>query len=241
MLHKRVFGLFLRRLRLFIFGAQQGVSFAWLSKKMTIYPTLRLLQESQSYFAFSEDIEKEANAIYEETVLEKSGKVADEAWNAERSLCVLLYSHILTRQPKIVIETGVANGITTNVIMAALERTGGELHSFDVISSAGMVYSGPGRWTFHLLKSKNLFRELRMFVRKISQVNLWLHDSNHGYTWQKFEYELALQVLGDGCCLISDDIDASPAFGEISGRLNFYTFGLVDNRKLIGVARKVIN
>jgi hypothetical protein len=125
--------------------------------------------------------------------------------------------------------------------MAALEQTGGHLHSFDILPHAGSVYTGAGKWTFHLLQSRNLFKETRTSVSTLGAIQLWVHDSNHGYTWQKFEYELAFSVLDSEGWLISDDIDASPAFGEISGRLNIHALGLVDHRKLIGVARKVIN
>jgi hypothetical protein len=79
MLHKRVIGLFLRRLRLFIFGAQQGVSLAWLSKQMVIYPNLQSLQESREReFASLKELDLEAKRIYESIVSAKSGKVTNE-------------------------------------------------------------------------------------------------------------------------------------------------------------------
>jgi len=231
--------LLIKRLQLFVFGARHGVSFAWLSKKMVIYPNLQSLQESsEREFARLSEIEIEANQVYEAIVVAKSGLVTNKNWDAEKSLCVLLYAHILQHRPRTIVETGVANGITTNVIMAALEQTGGQLHSYDILPSAESVYTGTGHWTFHLLRSRNRFKEMSASAGALGPVQLWIHDSNHGYTWQKFEYGFAFEVLDSPGWLISDDIDASPAFGEIAEHSGIHSFGLVDKRELIGVARR---
>ena len=62
-------------------------------------------------------------------------RITNTRWNAEEQLFILLYSLIKANNSKLIIETGVANGITTNAIMKALEESGagGELHSFDVL------------------------------------------------------------------------------------------------------------
>jgi hypothetical protein len=61
--------------------------------------------------------------------------ITNTRWNAEEQLFILLYSLIKANNSKLIIETGVANSITTNAIMKSLEesRAGGELHSFDVL------------------------------------------------------------------------------------------------------------
>jgi hypothetical protein len=73
---------------------------------------------------------------------------------------------------------------------------------------------------------------------QLPKVDLWVHDSNHGYRWQKFEYQLAFSRLRKGGILISDDIDASPAWGELAKTLFRESFIVFDSRKFIGIAFK---
>ena len=72
----------------------------------------------------------------------------------------------------------------------------------------------------------------------LPKVDVWVHDSNHGYRWQKFEYLLALSVLSKNGILISDDIDASSAWGELSKTHFRKSYVIFDSRKFIGVAFK---
>ena len=138
-----------------------------------------------------------------------------------------------------IIETGVANGITTNAIMKALEESGanGELNSFDVLPETSKAYSGDN-WKFHLLKGKNVHKQIKSVVSSLPKVDVWVHDSNHGYRWQKFEYLLALSVLSKNGILISDDIDASSAWGELAKTHFRKSYIVFDSRKFIGIAFK---
>ena len=90
------------------------------------------------------------------------------------------------RKPHVVVETGVANGITTNAIMRALEgnNASGTLHSFDVLPETKNAYIGNGSWNFHLINSKVAHKQIVNVVSGLSKVDLWVHDSNHGYRWQ---------------------------------------------------------
>ena len=138
-----------------------------------------------------------------------------------------------------IIETGVANGITTNAIMKALEESGanGELNSFDVLPETSKAYSGDN-WKFHLLKGKNVHKQIKSAVSSLPKVDVWVHDSDHGYRWQKFEYLLALSVLSKNGILISDDIDASSAWSELAKSHFRKSYIIFDSRKFIGIAFK---
>ena len=74
-------------------------------------------------------------------------------------------------------------------------------------------------------------------MSKIEKVNLWIHDSNHGYQWQPFEYELAAYHLDSDGILVSDDIDASTAWGVAANSDFNKSFGIFDIRKFFGVAK----
>ena len=174
------------------------------------------------------------------TVTKTQSNITSSRWNAEEQLFILLYSLIRANNSKLIIETGVANGITTNAIMKALEESGanGELNSFDVLPETSKAYSGVGNWKFHLLKEKNAHKQIKSVVSSLPKVDVWVHDSNHGYRWQKFEYLLALSVLGKNGILISDDIDASSAWGDLAKTHFRKSYVIFDSRKFIGIAFK---
>jgi predicted O-methyltransferase YrrM len=178
--------------------------------------------------------------VYLETIRDLKIKVASESWNAEMNLCVLLFSYIRVNRPPIVVETGVANGITTRVMMSALSEYGGHLHSFDILTEASSVYQGIGNWHFHLLSTRGAAKELNLVVQEIPEIDMWVHDSNHGSTWQEFEYRLAVSKLSKNGILVSDDIDASPAWAKISSEILKNPWAIFDARKVIGIAHKKI-
>jgi len=60
-----------------------------------------------------------ARSLFKEVLINQSS-ITSKRWNAEENLFVLLYSLIRSNESKFVVETGVANGITTNAIMNAL-------------------------------------------------------------------------------------------------------------------------
>lgn len=151
-----------------------------------------------------------------------------------------MYSLVISKNPNLVIETGVANGISTNAIMKALEKSkeSGALHSFDVLPETSKAYRGNGNWKFHLLNATKAHTQLRDELQRLAKPDLWLHDSNHGYRWQKFEFLLANKSLRRGGILISDDIDASPAWAELAGTVFRKSYIVFDSRKFIGIAFK---
>jgi len=173
--------------------------------------------------------------LFSEIIAEKSGSNFGKNFDCAAGLASFLYAYIVSSKPKVIVETGVANGITTNIIMCALEKTVGTLHSFDVDPRTENVYIGNGSWAFHLLGG-NLGRDLEAQVSRIGKVDLWIHDSNHGYQWQAFEYSLAITSLSPTGLIVSDDIDSSTAWGFASKSIFKKSFGVFDARKFFGVA-----
>jgi predicted O-methyltransferase YrrM len=227
-----------QRLNYFAYGNFHGVSANWLAKKCDqLSPSATRLISDWAYLNDLEEKYLEEGAqIFLNVLNSKSGSNYGKNFDCEVGLASFLYAYILTRKPQTLIETGVANGITTNVIMSALEKSGGVLHSFDVDPKTSNVYSGLGNWRFHLL-SGNLKKNLVEQVGEISEVDLWLHDSNHGYLWQSFEFQLAKSVLKTDGILVSDDIDSSTAWGSSADSLFKESYGVFDERKFFGVAR----
>ena len=224
-----------------IYGGRDGVSSNFLQKSANgVFLSIEQLVRFEKEFPreIIDCIEKAKDLFH--AVTKAQSNVTNIRWNAEEQLFILLYSLIKTNNSKVIIETGVANGITTNAIMRALEEsgTGGELHSFDVLPETNKAYLGEGNWNFHLLKGKSAHNQIKSVVSSLQEVDVWVHDSNHGYRWQKFEYLLALSVLRKNGILISDDIDASPAWGELAQSHFRKSYVIFDSRKFIGVAFK---
>lgn len=158
----------------------------------------------------------------------------------------LLFALIRKYRPKTVVETGVAQGVTTYVILAALEenRTG-TLVSVDLPNRnpSGYTYSDGSRhqayvkerlkagwlvppqlnkrWTLKEGRTKDILPTL------VEKAELFLHDSEHSYENMTFEYEWAYERLPVGGILMSDDISWNSAFDDFLSRhkdmMNMFT------------------
>ena len=226
-----------QRIQYLLHGNQHGVSANWLTKQMdSVFSNVKefSLDPNCPVSLDSLDIVL-GEQLFNEIIYQQSGTNFGKNFDCESGLASFLYAFVVKVKPSVVVETGIANGITTNVLMRALEKTGGVLHSFDVDMRTKNVYTGSGRWEFHILKN-NLERDLQLQVSKIGKVDLWIHDSNHGYNWQAFEYQLARESLNPDGLVVSDDIDASTAWGLASKTIFKNSFGIFDKRKFFGVA-----
>jgi predicted O-methyltransferase YrrM len=233
--------IFFKRFRLFLHGNKDGVSLNFLQGSSTgiFLSTEEFITNSKFNYP---DLQKDlstAKTLFKK-VLEECRLITSERWNAELELFCLLYILVKSKKPQLLVETGVANGISTNAIMSALDqdKSIGSLHSFDILPETKDAYLGNGRWNFHLLEERNTHKQLAAEVVNFPLIDIWLHDSNHGYRWQKYEYLLALSRLKQDGVLISDDIDASSAWGELSKTHFKESFIIFDSRKFVGIASK---
>lgn len=195
-----------------------------------------LVSDLNQFRNLSQHIE-EGRRLYAVMSVKLSGKVSPIKFDSGEELGTFLYAFILEKKPKCVVETGVANGLTTNLIMTALDTYGGELHSFDVNPDCQNVYSGNGKWKFHLL-DRNYKKQVNKVVNSLEGIDLWIHDSDHSYSWQSFEYALALNRLkGRDGFLVSDDIDCTTAFGKTLRAYNLPGWAVFDSRKFFGITQ----
>ncbi len=240
-LFPKITEIFLKRASLFLHGNRDGVSLNFLQKNTNgIFLSTEdfMINSKLNYSDLLKDLST-AKILYKK-VLEEHRLITSERWNAELELFSLLYVLVKSKKPQLLVETGVANGISTNAIMSALDEdnSSGSLSSFDVLPETKDAYLGKGKWNFHLLDKKRTHKQLSVAVGNSPLVDIWLHDSNHGYRWQKFEYLLALSRLKEDGVLISDDIDASPAWGELAKSHFRESYIIFDSRKFVGIAFK---
>jgi len=138
----------------------------------------------------------------------------------------VLIQYVVTRalRPRRVVETGVANGVSTAYLLLALERNGeGHLDSIEIgdpeYLPAGRAPGWfvpewlKGRWQMHLGDSRVLLPEL---MRRLGETDLFIHDSLHTYEHMVFEFRAAYPYLRSGGVLLADDALWNPAFPEFA-------------------------
>ena len=142
-------------------------------------------------------------------------------WGGGEDLLNLTGSLVLLRQPSVVLETGVAMGFSTAVILAAMEENGvGVLHSIDLppmqvdAQFVGKIVPADlrSRWRLHVGPTRTL---LPRIARTVAPLDLFVHDSDHSYAGQVEGYRQAWPYLARGACLVSDDV-CNPAFVDFA-------------------------
>jgi predicted O-methyltransferase YrrM len=160
-----------------------------------------------------------------------------ESWRVETTHAEAIYRLVKRLRPDRVVETGVADGLSTTVILKALdENNRGMLTSIDVARDVGRLVPQRlrSRWEFRWIDGKHSRRELARVAREFRSIDMFLHDSEHTYYHQRFEYELAWSVLRSGGLLLSDDADISFSFLDFARRARRQPSILVGDRKVLG-------
>ena len=140
--------------------------------------------------------------------------------DAEISLARAAWCTVLHQHPSMVVETGVARGVTSRIVLEALNRNDlGHLWSIDLPHlfeknlhaqiGAAVPDSCRKRWTYIAGSSR---RRLPSLLRSLAQVDLFIHDSLHTARNTRFEMEQTLKVLAPGGVMIVDDISTHQAF-----------------------------
>jgi predicted O-methyltransferase YrrM len=153
----------------------------------------------------------------------------------EENTAFFLYSFIRIVKPLKLVETGVADGVSTYFILNAIKNNGqGKLYSIDISNDVGTLLSNNEKqnWELHILKSKGDFRK---YLSKIFPFDIFIHDSNHSYFWQYYEYSTALEFITSNGFIMSDDVDYSYAFLDFCKRYNLKPYFIYDYRKIFGI------
>lgn len=148
----------------------------------------------------------------------------------------MLWLLVRSRQPKKIVETGVCNGLSSAVLLEAIDKNGAGhlisvdlpeftdpgLNRFDVWEGKGGAAIPAGRdagwlvrqelrpsWRLELGRSQDL---LPLLLTELAPIDLFIHDSEHSYDNQLFEFREGFQALRSGGILVATDITWSDAF-----------------------------
>ena len=146
-------------------------------------------------------------------------------WAADSLLARCCYVSCRLLEPSVVIETGVAYGVSSAFILRALEENGrGVLHSVDLpplrreyerFWGIAVDEELRDRWSLHRGSSGRVLPEL---LRRTGAVDLFLHDSLHTYRNMRREFEALWPCLRRGGVILADDVERNRAFDELRQR-----------------------
>lgn len=135
--------------------------------------------------------------------------------------------YVLTRaiRPSYVIETGVAYGSSSALILAAMAHENhGRLTSIDLPSANDMAGHQSGsnvgifvprqfRSRWDLIEGDSLVHLPRTLAIETPQI--FIHDSYHSYAHMAFEYGIAARYLAPNSLIVSDDTRCNSSFHDV--------------------------
>jgi hypothetical protein len=173
-----------------------------------------------------------------------SGEYSD----ADPALGAVTWCAVRHLRPEKVIETGVARGVTSRLILEAMSRNGsGHLWSVDLPhplrpeihhETASAVPSAcRDKWTYVRGSSR---RELRPLVSHLKKVDMFVHDSLHTARNMRFELRTVWPAMDRRGLLLVDDVDnqAFRDFVQESGGPPSLVMRSGDGPWMFGVVRK---
>lgn len=143
------------------------------------------------------ELRYEFDAIFERIIKYDREGFFNSSYDLGEKLSFLSYSITRITRPSLVIETGVAAGVSSTIILSALSKNNyGALRSFDITSQSGELIPNDLRklWTLSVLTGINLKDKLRREIMEIEHDFIFLHDSNHSISWQKFELSTCIST-----------------------------------------------
>lgn len=141
--------------------------------------------------------------------------------NADFGLARLCYALCRALRPAVVVETGVAYGVSSAFLCRALEANGeGVLHSIDDFAAGTSGESFVGYfvpqssrrdWQLHRGSSRQV---LDSVLEQVPPVGLFLHDSRHTWLNMRRELRAVTPRLAPTAAVLADDIERNSAFAE---------------------------
>jgi hypothetical protein len=146
--------------------------------------------------------------------------------DADLELCGAMWCIVRHNQPEVVIETGVAHGVSSRVVLEALAKNDrGHLWSVDLPHPLNSQLHGQTgvavtdacrpRWTYLEGESRRMLPPL---VAQVPAVELFIHDSLHTAENTLFEMEQAASNMARGGVMLVDDVRGHEGFAIFARR-----------------------
>jgi len=170
-----------------------------------------------------------------------SAKIASADFYAKK--VVMQYALVRAVKPEVILETGVASGVSTSYLLLALKMNGrGKLSSIELGDSTYLPPRCPpgwlvpeglrNRWKIYIGDSRIL---LASVAQELAPLDVFIHDSLHTHDHMLFEFDQAFPFLRPGGIMVADDALWNPAFNEFSARVHATAARVIRG---VGVLRK---
>ena len=174
--------------------------------------------EIQEYAAEINDDRKFQDAIDEKQGARERRRDSSWHYGIGPELGSVLYIICRKQKPDSVIETGVSSGVSSSHILCALEvNRRGQLYSIDLPAwqrnPSGWLIPDYLRHRWHLTQGSSA-DFLSPLLKRVKEIDIFLHDSDHSYENMRGEFEAAWTYLKAGGLLLSHNIDYSNAFPD---------------------------
>jgi len=172
--------------------------------------------------------------------------------DADSSLCRAVWCTVVHTRPQIVIETGVAHGVTSRIVLEALGKNDlGHLWSIDLPfpfdhrlhGETGAAVTGPCRDRWSYLEGSSRQR-LPSLVARLGHVQVFIHDSLHTARNTVFEMEQVASRMSRGGVMVVDDISMHAGFATFARRHPGYRTIIcphADRSSMFGIALNAAN
>jgi cephalosporin hydroxylase len=169
--------------------------------------------------------------------------------DADHSLCRAVWCAILHTRPEVVIETGVAHGITSRIVLEAMNANNhGHLWSIDLPypfdhrlhgqTGAAVTDVCRPRWSYLEGSSR---QRLPGLIAEIGHVEMFIHDSLHTSRNVMFEMQQAEPAMGPGAVMVVDDIKTHEGFAGFARRHPRYQTIICPSADRVGMFGIAVN
>ena len=172
--------------------------------------------------------------------------------DADSSLCRAVWCAVIHIRPEVVIETGVARGVTSRIVLEAFRHNEhGHLWSIDLPhpfdrrlhaqTGAAVTDACRTRWSYVEGASR---QQLPLLLAKTGHVEIFVHDSLHTARNTVFEMNQAASAIQPGGLILVDDISTHNGFAIFARQHPDYRTIIcpsADRRGLFGIAIKPVS
>jgi hypothetical protein len=177
------------------------------------------------------EAEREFDALWPVVITEladrglRVGKAAYGGWDdADVAFARAVWCATRHARPTRAVETGVARGVTTRIVLEALGRNReGHLWSIDLppllergLESERGAAVPPDRRTRWTLVDGSSRRRLPSLLIELGSLDIFIHDSMHTERNLRFELDHAWRALAPGGLLLADDIQRNRGLRSFS-------------------------
>ena len=153
----------------------------------------------------------------------------------------VLFLAVRGKKPSKIIETGVAAGVSTNLILSVLQDNKfGKCVSIDITDKVGEVIEDllKKRWKLQVLPKFSREKAFRDILIVNSDATLFLHDSDHSNLWQIKEFSGVIELLTKVELILFDDISETLIVFIQENYPNFRILVIDEGKKYSGVIYK---